>query len=359
MTGPQPRSERAIRAALTDRLKAEGRRSGRELQDVRRQFVLRRFLTRVFADQPDQWILKGGTAMVLRLPNARPSKDLDLLRRDSTDLDQALRDLRLAAARPDVDPFTFRVTRAEERDDLEGFRVTIGCWLGPTEFDKFPIDLVVGKGGFIGPVEHYPTVDRFAAPPEFSASVDVAVYPVSDQVADKLAAMYERHGRDLASTRHHDLADLLLLEDHFPIDHDVTVAALDNQKHVREGLVLPAQLVAPDPDWYTKWPKIAATSQLPASLHDLDAALAHGRRCYDTLLQADATAAPRNLTWTPSELSWNPHAPRTDEPAVTPRMYAALRAAGTQRATTTRTTNTPAARPKTARSAAHNHGIER
>ena len=128
MTGPHPRSERAIRAALTDRLKAEGRRSGRELQDVRRQFVLRRFLTRVFADQPDQWILKGGTAMVLRLPNARPSKDLDLLRRDG--IGGGLRADILARAE-EADPARRRAAIREKLDEIAATVAAISLAAAP------------------------------------------------------------------------------------------------------------------------------------------------------------------------------------------------------------------------------------
>lgn len=271
---------------------------------MRRLFVLRRFLTRLFADQPEQWILKGGTAIVLRLPNARPSKDLDLLRRGSATIDEALRDLRRAAERTDVDPFVFTIARIEERNDLAGLRLTIRCDLGPTQFDQFPIDMVIGKGGFVGPVEQYTTADRFAVPPEFALATDAAVYPVADQIADKLAAMYERHGDDLASTRYHDLADLILLADHFPIDHDLAVAAIDIQRSIRLALKLPGALTAPDPAWYTAWPTVASRTQVATSLRTLDAALAHVGPCYDVLLHADPTGAPRSLTWNPAHSTW-------------------------------------------------------
>ncbi|KXX62428.1 hypothetical protein AZG88_29450 [Rhodococcus sp. LB1] len=46
---------------------------------VRRRFVIARFLTRVFDADPDGWILKGGIGMMVRLPQARYSKDIDLL----------------------------------------------------------------------------------------------------------------------------------------------------------------------------------------------------------------------------------------------------------------------------------------
>lgn len=45
---------------------------------VRRQWVVKTVLVALFLHDPDGWLLKGGTDMMLRLPEARHSKDVDL-----------------------------------------------------------------------------------------------------------------------------------------------------------------------------------------------------------------------------------------------------------------------------------------
>ena len=43
-----------------------------------RQFAYARLLARLFVLAPDNWVLKGATGLVVRLPNARRSLDVDL-----------------------------------------------------------------------------------------------------------------------------------------------------------------------------------------------------------------------------------------------------------------------------------------
>ena len=67
----------AIKAAAT---KAAG--DGASALDVNAQIVQAqhdRFLSRVFAEgEESEWLLKGGTAMLARVPKSRSTKDLDL-----------------------------------------------------------------------------------------------------------------------------------------------------------------------------------------------------------------------------------------------------------------------------------------
>lgn len=75
------------------------------------------------------------------------------------------------------------------------------------------------------------------------------MYPLPDQIADKVAAMVERHGpRDRASTRYRDLVDLVLIVRSCEVDAALTRAALSAQAHRRE-LTLPLTLSAPSPAW--------------------------------------------------------------------------------------------------------------
>lgn len=61
------RSAQALGSALADRLKAQANQSRYSVSQLRRQFAYDRLLTRVFSDPDQQWILKGGVAMLAQM----------------------------------------------------------------------------------------------------------------------------------------------------------------------------------------------------------------------------------------------------------------------------------------------------
>jgi len=80
--------------AITDRIKTVAPAAVPQLQ---RQFLYDRLLARVFTHAPDAWVLKGGTALLARVRDARHSRDVDLNRTAGT-LEEAVQELRAAAA---------------------------------------------------------------------------------------------------------------------------------------------------------------------------------------------------------------------------------------------------------------------
>jgi len=56
---------------LDDRLKTVAAARGRDVNLMRRQFLLQRYLARVFHDPESPWVLKGGTGLLVRLPGAQ------------------------------------------------------------------------------------------------------------------------------------------------------------------------------------------------------------------------------------------------------------------------------------------------
>lgn len=70
------RSPEATRQALTAKTRA---RHPQELRGRRlREIAYRRLLARIFATQPERWVVKGGVALLLRLDPNRTSNDIDL-----------------------------------------------------------------------------------------------------------------------------------------------------------------------------------------------------------------------------------------------------------------------------------------
>ncbi len=167
---------------------------------------MQRMLARVFADPAAPWILKGGTSLLVRIPGARHSQDVDLLHLHA-ELDRAFDELRdLVVAPSSLDRLTFDL-KVKKQNVNEG---GIAVWqlqatprLGTIGLQHFPIDLTAGKQliGRIDRIAPTPTIEipDVLPPPEF------ACYPLVDQIADKLAAMYEYHGEERQpSTRWRD-----------------------------------------------------------------------------------------------------------------------------------------------------------
>ena len=68
----------AFRRALEERLKKTSQTDRIDINRLRRQLSFDRLLARLFRDDTEPWILKGGYALELRFGNARSTVDLDL-----------------------------------------------------------------------------------------------------------------------------------------------------------------------------------------------------------------------------------------------------------------------------------------
>lgn len=70
----------AFRRALEDRLRKQSFHSGVPLTRMRKMIAFDRFLARLLREKPEEWVVKGGLALQLRLgERARTTKDIDLL----------------------------------------------------------------------------------------------------------------------------------------------------------------------------------------------------------------------------------------------------------------------------------------
>lgn len=96
----------AFRRALDERLKKQARLRGQPLEQLRREFLFQRFLAMIFAVPNSPWVLKGGASLLMRLPAARFSRDLDLLYTGNPTPDRAIAELR-APSTPHPDDHSF------------------------------------------------------------------------------------------------------------------------------------------------------------------------------------------------------------------------------------------------------------
>lgn len=295
------RSTGAFHMALNARIKSVAAATGAPAAQVRRQFLAQRFLARVFADPTAPWILTGGTGLLVRLAGARHSEDLDLLHTSAgTDAETAIDDLRATiAATEGLDPFRFTISVPATLHGLTGgATVRVNAHLGTTPAGNFPVDLVVGRST-VGRIERLapaPVLDLDGITP----TPAIALYPIADQLADKIAATYFRYGpRRSPSTRFHDLVDLLFIVTHCAIPAADTHAALTSEFRRRQMPALTA-ISVPGDRWHDGYRRTARLAGLPSEYTDLDHALATVGACLNPLLDSTRTTG----TWCPDAGAW-------------------------------------------------------
>ncbi|WJK33364.1 nucleotidyl transferase AbiEii/AbiGii toxin family protein [Solwaraspora sp. WMMA2065] len=296
------RSPAAFRSAIDTKLKAVARDSDRPFVELRREFLYQRFLARVFDDSESAWVLKGGIGLLTRLPGARHSRDIDLLHLTSDPV-EAEAELRRIGRRDLGDHLRFEVRRSIPLSVEDALRLKTEAYTGATKWESFDIDVSCERH-FVASVEPIlPTpvlqIDSIPALPPFR------LYPLVDQIADKITAMYETHG-GVPSNRYRDLVDLVLLVDIEQLDAGLLSSALAQRvRYARSPVTLPDAMCSPGQGWPEGYRAAARRSSLPADLHRIEAALQHVGRCLDPIL---GRQVPRGR-WTPSSRRWITDAP--------------------------------------------------
>jgi hypothetical protein len=285
----------AFRRALTDKLKTMADTSRWSLQQLQRQMAYDRLLERLYLVD-DSWVVKGATALLARDLAVRATIDVDIYRKAAREVAEA--DLRQAAVLDIGDWFRFDLGPARAvSDGGTGVRVPVTAFVGATEWAQFHVDLVGTDLHMTGAPEEMPALARVAMPDVEQHGY--RVYPLVDHVADKVAAIIERHGEgDRASTRFKDLVDLVAIVTETSVDAELQRTALKSEAK-RRGISFPGHFDVPDRLlWQTGYASEAGRSLLPVA-HTLDEALGIVRPYLDPIL--DGTATGR---WDPKALRW-------------------------------------------------------
>ncbi len=288
----------AFRRALDDRLKAEAKTRGRSLEELRREFLFQRFLALVFAAPDGHWVLKGGASLLMRLADARFSKDLDLLRLGELSPDEAIAELRALTAPREGDHLAFVVEDGisySTANPVIEMRVT--AYLG-NKYGEFPIDLARELHLVAAPerIRPQPVVEV----PGLTKLPELVVYPLPDQVADKVCAMFQLYGESRSpSSRYRDLHDLALIVSTCEVDGHLLALAIASEAR-RRNMTLPTAMQSPGRDWAAGYAAVARRSRLPAELHEMAAALESVGACLNPILSGDRTGG----AWSP-DLGWS------------------------------------------------------
>jgi hypothetical protein len=272
----------AFRRALEDRLKREAKLRRRPLDELRREFLFQRFLALLFSQPDGNWVLKGGASLLMRLAKARSSKDLDLLHLGEVDPIEAIAELRELTAPREGDHLTFvigdAVTYSRANPVVE---ISVSSYIG-APYGSFPIDLATELHLLATPerIRPIPVVNI----PGLADLPDIVVYPLADQVADKLYAMYELYGEGQnPSSRFRDLIDLALIVSTCELEAAPISEALQSERKRRQ-IQLPAEMVPPASNWPAGYRAYARKTSIGEALHDMEAALEYVGNCLNPLL---------------------------------------------------------------------------
>ena len=272
----------AFRQALEARIRTRAEEEGLDLQWLRRQVAFERLLARLFRQPSPVWLLKGGYALELRIPQrARATLDIDLMVADTDELrlvtaaeqtqqtPDVAYDYLQELADTDLDDF-FQFLIAKPRPIATaaegGMRCSVDCRIRGKTFAKFQVDIglsdiVVGEPEWVSG----PGLLEFAG----VAPARIRLLPAAQQIAEKFHA-YTYQWDDRVNTRVKDLVDLVqLFETQEPGKDEVRRAVVATFSH-RDTHPLPEQLPSPPREWSA--PFVALADELDMPVKTLDEA---------------------------------------------------------------------------------------
>ena len=203
---PAPKN---VVASVLARLRNVAQEAGISFNDILQSYVIERFLARLSrSPHADTVLLKG--ALMLRVwgvPRARPTMDIDLLRRGVADQESLVRLVEECAAISDpadgviFEPTTISVEPIRDATEYVGTRIRLEARLNNVR-QTVQIDFGVGDAVHPEPqVIDYPVI--LGGPP-----VRLNAYPVESAIAEKFEAMVHL---DMQNSRMKDFYDIWIL----------------------------------------------------------------------------------------------------------------------------------------------------
>lgn len=259
---------------------------------LRKRIVFERFLARLVAHAPGEWVLKGGFALELRLGNvARSTKDADFeWRLDEEDATERLLD---AAALDLGGRFAFALERADEETDLPGGgqRWRVAVTLAGRSFEHTVIDVAFAAAPVQAP-DQITTSNLL----EFAdiGTVEVPTLAIEQHLAEKLHAYTRTYAGGRPSTRVKDLVDVGVIASTSVIGAAKLAKAIAVIFERRAEHPVPTALPNPPPEWATPWRRLARDVPAPDELGE-------GFRVAAALLDPILMGTVATGTWQTSE----------------------------------------------------------
>jgi predicted nucleotidyltransferase component of viral defense system len=299
MKSPKKNVAESVRARLLNLSKERGDEFHLTLAD----YVIERFLYRL-GQSPlrDRFVLKGAVLFRVWMGQFhRPTKDLDLLGRGSSELSEvadAIRAVCLIEASDGVvfDLDAMKAERIREGADYEGVRIRFRAELAAAQI---PLQIDVGFGDAITPMPSLTAVPSMLGmdPPQ------VLAYPRETVVAEKLHAMVIL---DISNTRMKDFYDLWFLSQSWPFQMSELSGAI-RATFERRGTPLPVGTpFALTPEFHSdaqkslQWKAFVKRLRLDSSTPALDEIAEAIRRFIEAPFREARTRTAVEETWSVS-----------------------------------------------------------
>ncbi|MBF0501972.1 MAG: nucleotidyl transferase AbiEii/AbiGii toxin family protein [Candidatus Riflebacteria bacterium] len=260
-------------ASVHQRLINKAKKDGRPFNELLQYYVMERFLYRL-AKSPlaDRFILKGALLMqVWRLPELRPTMDIDLLGKTRNDEDYVAEQVRtiletqVTSDGLEFHPDSIRSEHISEEAEYHGIRVRFEGRLGSAKV-TLQTDIGFGDIVFPGPEEaDIPTMLDFDRP-------RLLCYSRESVIAEKFEAMVKL-GR--LNSRMKDFFDIWVISKHFNFEGSRLTEAIRRTFERRETLLSEEIEAFSAPFAITKQPQWTAfrkrikSEEVPASFSDL------------------------------------------------------------------------------------------
>lgn len=214
-----------IVASVLARLRNESKANDAPFQQVLQQYAIERFLYRVSRSKHAQSVVLKGALLLktIGIPSARPTKDIDMLRKgkaDQASLMTLVEDCATLEVEPDGLTFLADSVAAEEisKDaDYNGARIVMDARMDNVRL-RIQIDFGVGDVMVPGP--------RMIEYPVFLGgdTIKLLAYPVESAIAEKLQAMIALGN---ANSRMKDFYDVWICSKHLDFRPDALLKAVD------------------------------------------------------------------------------------------------------------------------------------
>ncbi|RDB63916.1 hypothetical protein C1878_03775 [Gordonibacter sp. 28C] len=274
--------------------------SGRDPGTAYREMLRDRFLCRVFGGADGRFVLKGGSGLLARIPDARATKDIDFATSSRESAETILRTLNVLASRDLGDFCSFRLTNSEESLDENGYsrllRLRYASFIGDEEKDPILIDLSLDCSTTLPP-ERVSPANRVKI--EGAETCDYLAYPLPDQLADKLCAIMELQPGGWPSSRMKDLVDVVAYATHEDFSLRQLATAIESECGKR-NMTVPKRFEAPS-IWRPRFAAFAKRNGVPRDYAGFDAAAKLAAEFFDPALfegvAGDAEWRHMSLRW--------------------------------------------------------------
>lgn len=295
-----------LRMSLRTKIKNAANKADVPTADMRKCFIFSIFYKHLFA-APNDWMVLGGNALVVRTGGGRFTEDVDLSRAEAWENTELLKEelQKLIDAGSGLTPFVFTVIKVDAHSETDTYgygaetaKANVVAELGDNEFESFSIDLTSRRH-----TQLQPEVIKVREPFTHELLENLPAIPVvaiETHIADKVCALYQDYGGATGrSTRYRDLADLVRIVQNLEFEAEKLVKLLPHEAQ-RRKMDLPSGMESPHSSWEEIFPDEARDfAQYPAGYTELDAALNFVGRCLNQVLDGSR-----------GEGKWNPYRQR-------------------------------------------------